>query len=155
MRTRSELGRGLTRLEAQITVNNITYKEVADRFTSSGITEEELIKHFTIYGVFTCRVLPRYGIWQGTKWDEKSQLQTMVRKLRCIDHGLASGTNVVTETQKTITTLSFALPAEILHEMCRYRDMNSIPVPAATLGLNDIFAAYRTISIGVHCYCDV
>lgn len=42
-----------SRLEAQIAVNNATYKEVAHGFTSPGMTKEELIERrgFTIDGV--------------------------------------------------------------------------------------------------------
>lgn len=77
-------------LETQLAINKATYKQVANVFTSPGMTKEELLKHFTIDGVFICRVLLRYGIWQGMKWDEK--LQTEVPKLTCIDNGLVSAT---------------------------------------------------------------
>ena len=79
------------RLAAQIAVTKATRKEVTDGFTSPGVTMQDLIDHFTVDGKFLCRVLPPYGIWQGTKWDEDSQQESP--KLRCIDNRLSSGTN--------------------------------------------------------------
>ena len=79
------------RLAAQIAVTKATRKEVTDGFTSPGVTMQDLIDRFTVDGEFVCRVLPRYGIWQGTKWDEDSQQESP--KLRCIDNRLSSGTN--------------------------------------------------------------
>ena len=130
--------------QATCAVIDATLKEVQNGFTSPGMTQEELINKFTdANGVFHCRILPRYGIWQGTKWCEETQKE--IPKLRCIDNGLSSGTNAMTELLETIITPSFSFPADVAHEMCKYCDEISVPVPPLNLGLDDLFAAYRRI----------
>jgi hypothetical protein len=131
------------RLAAQIAVTKATKKVVKDRFTSPSVTMQDLIDRFTVDGEFVCRVLPRCGIWQGTKWDETSQQE--IPKLRCIDNGLSSGTNKATDTLETITTPSFLFPADVIHAMCVHCDKQGVHLPATTIGLDDLFAAYRRI----------
>ena len=131
------------RLASQIAVTKATRKEVTDGFTSPGVTMQDLINCLTVDGEFLCRVRPRYGIWQGTKWDEDSQQE--VPKLRCIDNGLSSGTNKATDTLETITTPSFLFPADVIHAMSVHCDKQGVHLPATMIGLDDLVHLVREL----------
>jgi len=109
-------------------------KEVASGFGDVPLTRAQLIRKYFRDGRLCARVLPRFGVLQGS-----------AGKLRAIDDAKQSRTNEMQRLRETIVTPSPEFPAHVLEELARACVEAGVELPDIELGLDDLFAAYRRV----------
>jgi len=123
-------------LEAMRVLKAKSDAEVEAGLCGAPITLAQLRRKYTRHGRLAARVLPRFGVWQGS---------ADARKVRAIDDARLSRTNEATRMHETIVTPSPEFPAHVLDELARICVERGIPIPDIELGLDDLFAAYRRV----------
>ena len=123
-------------IEAMRVLKAKSEAEVKSGLCGAPITLAQLRRKYTRDGKLTVRVLPRFGVWQGS---------ADARKVRAIDDARMSRTNEATLMRETIVTPSPEFPAHVLDELARICVERGIPIPDIELGLDDLFAAYRRV----------
>ena len=111
-----------------------TLAEAQKNLCSKPFDKSELLRRYQRPGGLKTRVLPSFAVRQGNEG-----------KVRRIDDGKLSRTNLMQRLQETITTPSPDFPAHILDEIIKACLEMGMAIPEIVLGLDDLFAAYRRI----------
>ena len=120
--------------EAMAELKTKTLAEAQKGLCSKPFNKSELLRKYQRPGGLKTRVLPSFAVRQGNEG-----------KVRRIDDGKLSRTNLMQRLHETITTPSPDFPAHILDEIIKACLEMGIAIPEIVLGLDDLFAAYRRI----------
>jgi len=153
---REALAGDRTRLDTLHKIDRATKLEVQKGLMGPSLSEQELRVKYESNGALTCRIIPRFPVFQGStdKRCAECDLETsacqdckglQMPKLRCCDNAKASGTNANTRLCENITGPTFEFPARVCAYIAAECARKGISRPEVLLGLDDLFAAFRRV----------
>ena len=143
-------------LELLKAVHRATQVEVHKHLMGPAMDEEQLRSAYEREGRLTCRVIPRFGVVQGSTRKRcracdvlsgpcsSCEGQTMP-KMRCCDDARRSGTNEHTRSCETVFYPSPEFPARVAAQVFDWCERHAVSRPGLLLGCDDLFAAYRRV----------
>ena len=145
-----------TSLDTLHKIDLATKLEVQKGLMGPSLSEQELRAKYESNGALTCRIIPRFAVFQGStdKRCAQCDLETsachdckglQMPKLRCCDNAKASGTNTNTRLCESIAGPTFEFPARVCAYIAAECEKKGIPRPKVLLGLDDLFAAFRRV----------
>jgi hypothetical protein len=110
-----------------------TQLQADQKFVGPPMSKDEVVQKYSKKGKFCGRVMPRFGICQGTKIHADG---TTSHKVRCIDDARIAGINTGTIIPERVLLPSFEFVGKVAGEIFRLTE--STPATSIILGAEDI-----------------